>query len=200
MTTTVTFYTEPTNLDYLMGDVRIRYGDLTGSIYSDTIVRTSLVSAIRYLQRALNGKYQVYKAADQLNPQPADVPTGYVRINSLHGVANIPNTTVEGSMFRDPYAIFSHEAPPILESIDEEAVVLAAKYILRSAQISSSAADFVAWGTEDIRYNNLGSERGMGRLLEQDLNELNTYIRSKIAKPRLSTFPITYIPTLTYLY
>jgi hypothetical protein len=199
MTTLVTFYTEPTNIDYLMTDVRMQYGDLDGTQFSDTIIRTSLVSAIRYLQRSWNGKYQVYREENKLIPQPADVPAGYIRINSLYGIADIPDTTVPGSVFRDPYATFTYFAPPLLESIDEQAVILAAKYILRSAQTSSNAGDFVAWGTEDIRYNNLGAERGLSKLLENDLKALNDYIRTKIARPKRSEFPITYIPMLTEL-
>lgn len=200
MSTLVTFYTEPTNVDYLMGDVRMQFGDLDGSLFSDTIIRTSLISAVRYLQRTWNGKYQVYRNEMDIVPQPDSVPVGYKRINSLYGVADVPTTIVEGSVFRDPYAVFTLEAPPLMESIDEQALILAAKYILRSAQISSSASDFVAWGTEDIRYNNLGAERGMTKLLQQDLDALNNYIRSKIAKPRRTDFAPAYIPMLSELY
>jgi len=200
MSTAITFYTEPTNIDYLLGDIRMQFGDLTGDIYSDTIIRTGAVSAVRYLQRSWNGKYQIYMNQSLLDPQPADVPAGYKRINSLYGVADILSTATEGTVFRDPYAQFSNFAPPLIESIDEQAIILAAAYLLRKAQISSSASDFVAWGTEDIRYNNLGSERGMSKLLSDDLEALNNYIRSKIAKPRRSEFPISYIPTLSELY
>ncbi len=200
MTTTVTFYTEPTNMDYLMGDVRLQFGDITGDIYSDTIIRTATTSAVRYLQRSWNGKYQIFMEQGILDPQPSGVPSGYVRINSLFGQADIPLTTTIGSIFRDPYAEFTSTPPPLIESIDEQAIILAAAYLLRKAQISSSASDFVAWGTEDIRYNNLGAERGMSKLLSDDLAALNNYIRSKIAKPRRSNFPVAYIPTLTDLY
>ncbi len=199
MSTTVTFYTEPTNLDYLMSDVRVQFGDIDGSIFSDTIVRTSLISAVRFLQRKWNGKYQVYMSEMQLAIQPLDVPAGFIRINSLHGLADIPNTTATGSVFRDPYAVFSAEDPLLIESLDEQAIILAAVYILRKAQVSSNVGDFLSWGTEDIRYNNLGVERGLSKLLEQDLNTLNDYLKNKIAKPRRSEFPITYIPQLTEL-
>lgn len=197
MSTAVTFYTEPTNMDYLLGDVRMQFGDLDGSIFSDTIIRTSLVSAVRYLQRSWNGKYQIYMEESRLNPQPSDVPAGYIRINSLYGIVDIPNTTIVGSIFRDPYAQFNYFAPPLIESIDEQAIILAATYLLRKAQISSNASDFVAWGTEDIRYNNLGAERGMTGLLKQDKEALDSYIRSKIARPQRSTFPVTYVPQLS---
>jgi len=200
MSTAVTFYTEPTNVDYLMGDVRMQFGDLDGSIYSDTIIRTGIVSAVRYLQRSWNGKYQIYMDSSLVDPQPADVPAGFKRINSLYGVADIPSTALEGTVFRDPYAQFNNFAPPLIESIDEQAIILAAAYLLRKAQISSSASDFVAWGTEDIRYNNLGAERGLSKLLSDDLAALNNYIRSKIARPRRSEFPVSYIPQLSEIY
>lgn len=199
MSTAVTFYTEPTNVDYLMGDVRMQFGDLDGSIFSDTIIRTATVSAVRYLQRSWNGKYQIYMEESLLDPQPDDVPAGYVRINSLYGVADIPVATTYGSVFRDPYAQFNNFAPPLVESIDEQAIILAAAYLLRKAQISSSASDFVAWGTEDIRYNNLGSERGMTKLLADDLKALNDYIQSKIARPKRTEFPVSYVPQLSEL-
>jgi hypothetical protein len=199
MSTTVSFYTEPTNIDQLMTDVRIQFGDIDGSIYSDTIIRTALISGVRFLQRSWNGKYQVYLTSMQLDPQPSDVPSGYVRINSLHGVADILATTAEGSVFRDPYAEFAVASPPILESTDEQALILAAVYILRKGHVSSNVGDFLAWGTEDIRYNNLGVERGLSKLLENDLKALQDYIRSKIAQPKRTTFPITEIPVLSDL-
>lgn len=199
MSTLVEFYTEPTNLDYLMTDTRLQFGDLDGSQFSDTIVRTALVSAVKYLQRSWNGKYQVYNESMKLVPQPSDVPAGYIRISSLYGRADIPEDTVQGSIFRDPFAVFSAENPPLIESLDEQAIILAAVYLLRKAQVSSNVGDFLSWGTEDIRYNNLGVERGLNRLLQTDLEALNNYIRSKIAKPRRSDFPTGYIPQLTEL-
>src|SRR5687767_9568996 len=105
--TVVQFYTEPSNIDYLMSDVRFRFGDLTGDVYSDTIIRTALISAIRFLQNKFDGKYQIYTSAAKLNPQPSDVASGYIRINSLHGYADLINTYIDGDIFRDPYITFS---------------------------------------------------------------------------------------------
>ena len=197
--TTVVFFTEPTNLDYLMVDVRMQVGDFTGELFSDTIIRTALVSAVRYLQRKWNGKYQVFTPESILAIQPENTPAGYIRINSLHGQVDVPDTIVQGSVFRDPYAEFVTEVPPLVESIDEQAIILAAVYLLRKAQVSSNVGDFLSWGTEDIRYNNLGVERGLNRLLQNDLEALNDYLRTRIAKPRISTFPTIYIPQLQHI-
>lgn len=194
--TAVTFPVDPTNLDYLMPDTRLQLGDLTGSLFSDQIVRFGLISAIRYLQRIWNGKYQLYIDKDILNPQPSGVPSGYTRINSLHGVADIPNTYTFYSVFRDPYIQFISNAAMIIEPIDEQAIILAAVYLLRKVQITSNVTDFVSWSTEDIKYSNLGSQRGLSQLLESDLLALNTYIASKLGKPRISKFSPQYIPQI----
>lgn len=196
MATNVTFYTDPTNMDYLMGDVRLQFGDLTGDTFSDTIIRTAMISAIRFLQRKWDGKYQVYSADQLLDPQPSGVPAGYKRIRSLHGEMDIPTDINVGSIYRDAYSIFTAGNPPLIESVDEQAIILAAVYILRKAHLTSNASDFVAWGTEDIRYNNLGAERGLSKLLQADLDALNEYLRARIAKPIRSEFPQAYIPMI----
>lgn len=197
MSTNVTFYTEPTNIDYLLPDIRLQFGDFDGSIFSDTIIRTAAISAVRYLQRNWNGKYQVYTTAAKIVPQPANVPVGYIRINSLHGQADVPATITEGSIFRNPYVVFTADPALLVESPDEQAIILAAVYLLRKAQVSSNVGDFLAWGTEDIRYNNLGVERGLSKLLSNDLQALQDYLKSRIAQPLRSEFPIGYIPQLT---
>lgn len=199
MGTVVQFYTEPLNIDYLMMHVRFRFGDFDGSVFSDQIIRTSIVNAVLFLQKRFDGKYQVYKADAKIDPQPAGVPSGYIRINSLHGYADVINTIVDGSIFRDPYVVFSASNPPLFESIDEEAVILAAVYLLRKVQLSSSAGAFVSWSTEDIRFSNAGYERGVSALLDQDLATLNNYIKSSLGKPKRADFPIAYIPQLTEL-
>jgi hypothetical protein len=91
---------------------------------------------------------------------------------------------------------FTQYSPPVIQSEDEVAIVLAAKLLLRRSQIASSASAFVSWSTEDIRYSNLGSERSLSKLLEADQKELDDYFRSKIAKPQRSDFVVSYVPGL----
>lgn len=196
MPTTVTFYTEPTNIDYLMTDVRLTFGDIDGSTYSDTLLRTALVNAVKYLHRKWQGKYQIYTAALKVIPQPIDAPIGSIWANTSDGQYYIPDGLAEGSVFRNPFLTFDQSSPPVVQSEDETAIVLAATYLLRRSQVSSSVASFVSWSTEDIRYSNLGSERGLSKLLESDLNALNEYFANRIASPQRSEFPIAYIPGL----
>jgi len=180
-----------------MVDVRLQFGDILGDVFSDTIIRTALVSGVRLLQNKWNGKYQLYQEDMILNPQPSDVPAGYLRITSLFGRADIPENTVPGSVFRNPYGVFTAEPNHLLESNDEQGLVYAAVYILRKMQISSSAQEFIAWSTEDIKYSNLGIERSLGGILKDDIENLKSYLQSKIATPKRSDFPIAYTPSLS---
>lgn len=206
MGTTVVFQQEPTNLDYLMTDVRLQFGDFDGSVFSDTIVRTSLVSGVRLLQNKWNGKYQLYTDDMVIVPQPSDVPAGYLRIASLYGRADIPEDTVAGSVFRNPFGTFTAEPFHIFESVDEQGLIFAAVYILRKMQVSSSAQEFIAWSTEDIKYSNLGIERSLGGILKDDIENLKQYLKSKIATPKRSDFPLAYtqsgslVPQLQVVY
>lgn len=193
MTTLVTFQTEPTNLDYLIPNVRIRFGDLTGATYSDTIIRTALVNSVGFLQPRWQSKYQIYRDSIMVDPQPDTVPSGYILANTSNGQTYIPDGLTEGDVFRNPYVIFTQPSPPVIQSEDEEAIVLGAVYLLRSVQISSSLTGFVSWSTEDIRYSNLGSQRGLSDLLARDFANLDEYFRKKIAKPQISSFPVVVV-------
>lgn len=196
MATAVSFYTEETNLDPLISDLRVVFGDLDGSTYSDTIMRTALVNGVKHLQRRWLSKYQVWNDTLLVDPQPDTPLAGYVYANTIHGQAYVPSGLAEGSVFRNPYVTFTQTSPPVIQSEDETAIVLAARLLLRSAQVSSSVTSFVSWKTEDISYSNLGSERGLSKLLEDARTELDVYFKSKIAKPQKQEFPIAYVPAL----
>lgn len=189
MATTVRFQTEPTNLDHLIADVRLRFGDFTGSVFSDTIIRTALTYGVKMLGNRWLHKYQVYTESLKVEPQPTDIDPGTMQIYGKDGLQFVPDTLIDGDIFRNSYIEWSSPAP-LLEPNDELAIVLAAKYILRNSQVSSDAGAFVSWSTEDIRYSNLGSERTLARLLEADLAELNALFGSKIAKPTRANFSI----------
>lgn len=192
MPTSATFYTDPLNIDYLIGELRIRYGDLTGDVYSDTVMRSALVGAVKYLEKRWASKYQVFRDEMVTSPQPPDVPAGSVAANTADGVAYIPATLNPGDVFRNPYIDFKAPSPPVITGVDDEAIVLAAKYILRLSKISSSADGFSSWRTEDIAYSNLGGERSYNKLIEADKSELDDYFKQNIAKPVKLSIPQLY--------
>lgn len=197
MTTSVTFYEDPLNIDDLMADVRVQFGDITGALFSDVIIRTSIVSAIRTLAPRWNSKYQIFNESQVVNPQPSNVPAGYVFANTVHGQGLIPNNLINGDIFRNPYIVFASPPPPIIEELDKSAIILQAKIILRVSQISSSSDAFISIGTEDIKYSNLAAERSLGKLLDVDQASLDALFRTKIARPQISAFnmaPISSVP------
>lgn len=190
MPTSVTFYEQELNIDHLIADVRLQYGDLTGDTFSDTIIRTAIVNAVKFLQTRWASKYQVFHEDIVIDPQPSNVTSGYVSANTADGVAEIPDNLVNGDIYRSPHIIFNQSSPPLIEQVDEQGIILAAVYLLRKVNISSSATQFVSWGTEDIRFSNLGNERTSSRLLTDDLDALNLYFRKKIARPQKQDFAI----------
>lgn len=193
MPTNVVYYDTPLNIDYLIAGVRLNFGDLEGTIFSDTTIRTGIVNAVKYLQRKWGSKYQVYDAMLLVSPQPDGVPVGYVLANTFDGQAYIPSGLNSGDIFRNPYVSFNAPAP-VITSEDETAIVLAATYLLRKAQVSSSSDELVSWSTEDIRYTNLSKERSVSKLLEEDTKALEDYFRRKLARPIRVEYPIGYIP------
>src|SRR5690349_20878920 len=112
MTTEVTLYTYELNIDYLLQRARIAFGDLTGKTYSDTVIRTALVSAVAMLESRWDSKYQVFDSSMVI----ADNGDGTVVINSAHGIMNVPDNLVNGDIFRSAYLQYTQDAPPIIES------------------------------------------------------------------------------------
>lgn len=190
--TEVIYYEDSINIDYLMTLVRPMFGDLTGATYSDTIVRTALVNAVKYLQSRWLAKYQVFDDSLVVVPQPSDVPSGYVYANTAHGTGYIPDGLIRGDVFRNPYIEFTQSSPPLVESNDEMAIALAAVYLLRLTQSTSSASSLMSWATEDIRYSNLAMGRTYEKQLEADLLALNNYFKSKLGMPRKTSFAAIY--------
>jgi hypothetical protein len=184
MTTSVQFYQTPRNIDFLMGDVRLYFGDPNGTVYSDSIIRTAVISAVKFLESRWSSKYRVF--TEDLIVE-GDAPVGYITVTTPQGTAYLPDTYLEGDVFRNPYITFGSTAP-IIEQQDQYAIVLAATYILRRSQVSSSAAAFTSWATEDISFSNLGGERSLSAMLKDDLQILNDYFRKKLATPQTLTF------------
>jgi hypothetical protein len=70
------FVVYPTNVDYLIPTVRMRIGDFDGTRFSDSIVRTSIITAVKMLQRKWGNRYLVF---DSSSLAPAtEAASGYV--------------------------------------------------------------------------------------------------------------------------
>ncbi len=187
------FITQPSNIDYLLDNIRFRLGDFEGTQYSTTLLRTALVNAVKYLQPRWNSKYQVYSSTSAVVPQPATTPAGYINVSTTHGDADIINDRGDGTVytvndiFRNPFITFT-QTEGIFEQYDEEAVVLAALYLTHTAKLTGNSDTFVSWRTEDLSYSNLGGERARQVLLSSITEELNRLFKDKIARPSVQQF------------
>lgn len=188
MPTEVVYYEDPLNIDYLIAPVRFEVGDLEGNIFSDIVVRTAIVNAVRYLQRYWLSKYQIFDTTLVIEPQPSDAPVGYVYANTVDGPAYIPDGLTNGDIFRNPYIEFTTTAPTIT-AVDEQGIILTAAYLLRKVQVSSTSDELVSWSTEDIRFTNLSRERALSKLLTDAKLALDDYFRRKLAAPVRVEFP-----------
>jgi hypothetical protein len=191
MPTSVTYYEDPLNIDYLIAPVRFEIGDLEGDVFTDTVVRTAIVNALRFLQNRWLAKYQIFDSSLVISPQPVDAPIGFVWANTIDGEAYIPDGLIDGDIFRNPFIEFTTIAPAITP-LDEQAIILAAAYLLRRVQIASTSDELVSWSTEDIRYTNLSRERAMSALLADARALLDDYFRKKLAAPVRVEYPRAY--------
>lgn len=184
--------TTSTNIDYMVDQVRLRLGDFDGTEYSDTLVRTALISAIKYLQKRWRSKYQVVTSGTYTGNDSA-APAGYAQANTIDGMAYIPAGLQNNDVFRNPYITFNSTEPPVIEQNDEDAIVLATAYIVHLAKLTNSSSAFVSWSTEDIRYTNTTAANTMRAVLETLQTELNTVFATRIAQPVVSRQPVNII-------
>lgn len=184
--------TSPTNIDYLIDQVRLRLGDFDGTAYSDTLVRTALISAIKYLQKRWRSKYQVVTSGTYTGDNTT-APSGYGQASTIDGIAYIPLGLSNNDVFRNPFVTFNSSEPPVIEQNDEDAVTLATAYIVHLAKLTNSSSTFVSWSTEDIRYTNTTAANTMRAVLETLQTELNTVFATRIAQPVVSRQPVNII-------
>lgn len=186
------FISQPTNVDFLLDSVRFRLGDIDGSLYSTTFLRTAIIAGVRKLMSKWNSKYQIFGDSTRIVPQPIDIPAGWVYIATTHGNATIPDDRGDGTpyrtndVFRNPFVAFT-QSTGLFEQSDEEAVVLAAAVVTHVAKYTSSADTFVSFKTEDLSYSNLGGERARQELITTLSRELENLFRTRIASPAIQS-------------
>lgn len=183
--------TTSTNMDYFIDAVRLRLGDFDGTAYSDALVRTAIISAVKFLQKQWRSKYQVVASGTYIFNHEA--PTGYTYASTVNGLAFIPSGLNINDVFRNPYIEFTQPEPPLIEQNDEDAIVLATAYIVHLAKLTNSSSAFVSWSTEDIRFTNTTAANTMKSVLETFQAELDTMFKTRIAQPIVSRQPLNII-------
>lgn len=140
----------PTNLDYLIDFLRMRLGDTNPLAYryTDDWLRTALISGVKTLSKWWNFKY-LLDASYNIYRNSASVSAG----------------------------VFLLPEPPIIESPDEEIIILMGAYILLEGSLENSAWDFVSWADNEIRYSNLESSRARTETLRRMWEELTNTLK-----------------------
>lgn len=176
------------NLDYLITPVRMRLGDVTGAVFTNSIILTGLVFGVKMLQSRWNSRYFVY--TDSMHVQGTQISTP-------GGIYDIGYTPLENDVLRNPALTFVSQPPPIIDQTDEYAIVLAACILTRRSVISSSMTAFTNWATPDLSVSNVQSGKMLQSLIADDEKALDALFRQRLAHPQKSTFPVSVDTDLT---
>lgn len=168
--------TQPTNIDYMIEDVRLRLGDYTGATYSNAITRTSIIAGIKYLQRKWNNRYQIL-TSDMIRT-PAI--SGQIYAATVEGDSYIPEIAAN-DVFRNPFLTFTQTYPPVIAQPDEELIILASIYFMTLARLTSSSDTFERWSTEDVSYSNIEASRSQQTVLTQVKADLDAALKQRMA-------------------
>lgn len=180
-----------TNADYLIDSVRLHVGDTEGTRFSDSLIRSALVTGVKMLQRRWKNRYMVYASGVVQDPQPIDLPTvnGYVYASVPEGIGLIPNNLAENDVFRNPFYEFT-DPGTLVSQEDEYPIILAASIILHRAKYMSSSEVFQNWSDGEFSFSNVASARAYESSLGTLTAELDSYFKKRLAATRRSSFAV----------
>jgi hypothetical protein len=176
------FVVVPSNVDYLIGDLRLHIGDTEKTRFSDSVVRAALVGSVKMLQRRWKNRYLVFVESFLVDP-PEDytVPSGYVYAALPNGYGIIPSGLKDNDVFRNPAHTFVDPSTSVISQEDEFAVILGAAIILRKSYLSSSAESFQIWSDGEYSFSNVSKAKALSELAAADEIELNNLFRRRLA-------------------
>lgn len=204
------FIVLPSNIDYLMTDVRLHIGDIDSTRFSDSVIRTALINGVKMLQRRWSNRYMVYDE-ELYVPDPTPygyttyaeyvatsgtepyVPSGYIMYHLPQGTTFVPSGLNAGDVFRNPAHEFGDTNNDRISQEDETPVVLMAAIVLRRTQLSSSADAFQSWSDGEFSFSNIQSSKVQASLLDTDVMSLDAYFKNRLASPVRQSFGINYI-------
>lgn len=142
----------PTDLDYLIPDLRWKLGDINPASYRymDEWLRVSLVAALKSLQRWWGIRYLIDD-------------TTYVV------------TRYSGSTF-----VF--DEPPVIQQQDETPIVLMAAIITKDGSLENASWSIASWRDAEVSVSNLESGRLKESSLNRLWDELMFYIQPPTKK------------------
>jgi len=85
--------------------------------------------------------------------------------------------------------VFEYSEPPVIQYQDERAVILQASIMIKGGTKWSESGSAVNWRDDEISYSNIQSAIQRSSTLKDDIDELNSLFKIKLAKARSSTLP-----------
>jgi hypothetical protein len=169
-----------TNLDPYIPIVRIHLGDVTGTQFSDNLVRTALVYGVKALGQKWSNRYFIFTSDMAISATEINTPSGIVT------VATLPN---EYDAFRNTYQPFTSSEPPVIEQTDETPLILMAALGVRKSVITSSMSAFTNWSTPDLSYSNVQASKSLMDMLSADQKALDDWFKTRLAKATKQNIP-----------
>lgn len=136
----------PTDLDYLIPELRFRLGDTDSTAYQylDSWLRVALVSALKALQRWWRVRY------------------------------TIDETTYTVSRWSG--STFTADEPPVIQQSDEVVILAMASFLVKSGTLQNSAWTVGSWRDAEIAVSNIEGGRIRDASLLRDWKELELYL------------------------
>ncbi len=182
------FITYATNSDYLIDSVRLYVGDTESERFSDSVIRSAIVTGVKMLQKRWKNRYMVFASGVVQVPQPDLLVTaGYVYATLPEGIGLIPEGLAENDIFRNPFYTFVDPGVFISQE-DEYPIILAAAIILQRAKFMSSSAVFQNWSDGEFSFSNVASARAYESSLATLNGELDGYFKKRLAGAIRSSF------------
>lgn len=184
------FIVYPTNIDYLIEDVRLYIGDVDSVRFSDSLMRGALIGGVKMLQRRWQNRYLVFTNDFIVSPVPADiiVPAGQFYVALPEGYALIASGYAEHDVFRNPYHTFAGADTAPISQEDEYIITLAATVILGRSLMVGSSATFVNWSDGDYSFSNVTSANMLRSIFTDAFAELNALFKNKRASVLRGSF------------
>lgn len=141
--------TTPTNLDYLIPNLRLWLGDInpTEYRYLTEWLRTSLVGAVKALRGWWHDKYMV------------DDVTYLVSRNDQRSY------------------LFEYAEPPIIDHKDEMPIILMASIIIKSGSLQNNSWNLISWVDSEIQYRPGNVSKAQADSLKADWDSLKDYLK-----------------------
>lgn len=162
----------PSDLDYLMGSLRVHLGDLNSPYtYSDGFLRKALIDGFKALGKRWQRRYTI-------------VASGYMVASGYDYGYYLVSRTSNYS--------FAEAEPPVILLEDERAVVLSASIAIKRGQLQNMAANLGSWKDDEISQSNIESGKAVQLSLTLDVDELEMLLPSrsrKLAKASKQSLP-----------